>query len=75
MSKNIGPNGEAGLAAVRSVFTRALNKDELVAGAIAGTILNDITDRKGLRQAWDSIDEEVQKEILELWIEEIKTIL
>lgn len=30
-------------------------------------ILADLTDRKGLRQAWDSIDDDIQDEIKEQW--------
>lgn len=32
-------------------------------------ILDDLTDRKGLRHAWESIDEEIQQEIIEAWRE------
>ena len=30
-------------------------------------ILEDLTDRRGLRQAWDEIDEEIQEEIRTSW--------
>jgi hypothetical protein len=39
------------------------------AEAIVDAIINDLTDRRGLRQAWDQIDEGVQAEIRATWIE------
>ncbi len=39
------------------------------ASAIAGSILDDILDRRGLRQAWEAIDGPTQDEILERWLE------
>ena len=30
-------------------------------------IIHDFTDRRGLRQEWDQIDEEIQEEILQTW--------
>lgn len=38
-----------------------------VARLIVGEIIADITDRRGLRQAWDSIDEDIQREIRAAW--------
>ena len=32
-------------------------------------ILVDLTDRRGFRQVWDEIDEEVQEDLIEQWIE------
>lgn len=32
-------------------------------------LLDDLTDRRGLRQAWDEIDEEIQGEIEVRWAE------
>lgn len=38
------------------------------AGFVAvGKILNDLTDRRGLRQAWEGIDEDIQAEIKHAW--------
>jgi hypothetical protein len=39
------------------------------AGKIVEIILEDITDRKGLRQAWEGIDEDIQQEIIAAWRE------
>lgn len=30
-------------------------------------IIDDMTDRRGLRQEWDAIDDDIQKEIRETW--------
>ena len=35
-------------------------------------ILDDITDRSGLQNAWDGIDEDIQNEILETWLDIIE---
>jgi len=40
-----------------------------VADLIVSAILHDLTDRKGLRHAWDDIDEEIQDEIKAEWID------
>lgn len=34
---------------------------------IVGFIIDDLTDRKGLRQVWDEIDEDIQQEIFNKW--------
>jgi hypothetical protein len=34
---------------------------------IAKRIIEDLKDRRGLRQAWESIDADIQKEIEEEW--------
>lgn len=36
---------------------------------IAYRILEDMTDRRGLRQQWEQIDEDIQEEIIARWIE------
>jgi hypothetical protein len=38
-----------------------------VSGSIVGRIVADLTDRRGLRQEWESIDEDVRQEIMETW--------
>ena len=38
-----------------------------VAKAIVEAILDDLTDRKGLRQTWEAIDSETQEEIMATW--------
>jgi hypothetical protein len=40
---------------------------ERLALRIRKSLLADITDRRGLRQAWESIDEDVQEDILHDW--------
>lgn len=40
----------------------------LAAGRIVLGILADVTDRRGWRQAWDGIDADVRKEIVEKWM-------
>ncbi len=35
---------------------------------IAFAILHDMKDRRGFRQAWDSVDEDIQCEILNEWV-------
>jgi hypothetical protein len=42
---------------------------------IAQAIEDDLTDRKGLRQAWEAIDDDIREEILATWREKITTIL
>lgn len=38
-------------------------------------IVNDFTDRRGIGQEWDQIDESIQEEIMETWIDIVKTKL
>ena len=40
---------------------------ERIAGEIAGDIIRDLNDRKGLRHAWDGIDPEIAAEIHDTW--------
>jgi len=42
---------------------------------IVFSILHDFTDRKGLRQEWEKIDEDTQEEIIEDWIKLTKNLL
>jgi len=35
-------------------------------------IMKDFTDRRGLRQEWDNIDDDIQEEIIETWINKIE---
>ena len=32
-------------------------------------IIDDLTDRRGLRQEWEDIDDEVKEEIIKTWID------
>lgn len=38
-------------------------------------IIFDLTDRRGLRQVWDGIDDEVKEEIIESWVEIVEESL
>lgn len=40
---------------------------ESTARTIVAQIERDLTDRRGLRHAWEGIDEDVQEQILETW--------
>ncbi len=40
--------------------------DQVARKAVQG-ILDDLTDRRGLRQEWEGFDDEIQDEILETW--------
>ena len=51
---------------------KELTLTETLANEIEVAILADLTDRKGLRQAWEEIDKETQAEIEEEWIELIE---
>ena len=33
------------------------------------SIIRDFTDRRGLRQGWENIDDDIQDEIIETWLE------
>jgi hypothetical protein len=37
------------------------------ANKIVKRIVDDLTDRRGLRQEWEGIDDEIQKEIKSVW--------
>lgn len=39
-----------------------------LATKIVDALLDDMTDRRGLRQEWDNIDDDVQAEIRKTWI-------
>jgi hypothetical protein len=49
------------------------NEDK--ADAIVESILMDFTDRRGLRQAWEGIDDDIQEEIKQEWVNIAKKIL
>lgn len=49
-----------------------LNQINILAKQIVNDIVEDLSDRRGLRQEWDAIDEDVQEEIKEEWIAMIK---
>lgn len=35
-------------------------------------IVSDLTDRRGFRQEWEQVDEDIQEEILSTWLEIIQ---
>jgi hypothetical protein len=39
---------------------------------IVFAILNDFTDRRGLRQEWENIDEDIKEEMIQTWIDIVK---
>lgn len=39
---------------------------------IVGLIIDEMTNRRGLRHEWDNIDPEIQLEIAEAWIEIVR---
>jgi hypothetical protein len=43
--------------------------DEELAYETVGKIIGDLTDRRGLRQEWENIDEETQDDIRAAWSE------
>lgn len=46
---------------------RSLKDTRARAKRAVETIVNDLSDRRGLRGAWDSIDDERQDEIMKVW--------
>jgi trans-2-enoyl-CoA reductase len=46
-----------------------------IASEIVQKIIGNLTDRRGLRQAWDEIDEDIQTEIAETWQGIVKDVL
>ena len=46
-----------------------------VAEEIVDTILKELAGREGLSHQWDSIDEETQKEIRDVWVEIVLGII
>lgn len=49
-----------------------LNQINILSKKIVAEILDDLTDRGGLQNAWDDIDEEIQEEIKKEWIAIVK---
>lgn len=41
---------------------------------IVDAIIIDLSDRRGLRHEWEQIDEDIQKEIRDKWINLIETV-
>lgn len=48
---------------------------ETIAKNIVNAILDDISDRRGIGDEWDGIDEDIQDKIKEKWEEIINVIL
>lgn len=49
------------------IFTGAFTMASELAKKIVADILSDMTDRRGFRQEWDGVDEDIQTEIREVW--------
>lgn len=45
------------------------------ASPVVRAILDDLTDRRGLRQVWNSIDPEGQREVMDRWDELLAPLL
>lgn len=43
--------------------------NEPIERRIVFRLLEDLTDRRGLRQQWEQIDDDIQEEIIQRWIE------
>ncbi len=41
--------------------------EEIKAESIVNDIIKDLTDRRGLRQEWECIDQDIQQEIRDEW--------
>ena len=55
-------------------YDYVLNDKETVSSKkILFEIVRDFKDRRGLKQEWDEIDEDVQEEIFETWLEIIES--
>lgn len=52
-----------------------MKSNPALAKAIVKAIFEDFTDRGGLRQEWEQIDEDIQEEILKTWLLSTKKIL
>lgn len=48
-------------------------KLDALADAIVDDIVKDLTDRRGLNDAWDSIDADIREEIRQLWRQIVKS--
>ena len=44
-----------------------MKNKEKIAKKIVDKLVADFTDRRGLRQEWDQIDEDIKKEIIDTW--------
>jgi hypothetical protein len=53
----------------------SLSKRKLIAQRIVHDIIEDITNRRGLRQEWEQIDEEVTREIGKKWCKIVTSYL
>lgn len=50
----------------------SLENDQSIEGKITLALLDDLTDRRGLKQAWEGIDDEQQQVIIAKWKNIIK---
>ncbi len=49
-----------------------LNEINIISKQIVEAIIEDLSDRKGLQNEWDELDDETEKEIIEEWIKIVK---
>ena len=62
--------GRAGKGIVRKALQTVNRDDEklnAVSYSIVTLIVTDLKDRRGLKHAWEGIDQDVREEILETW--------
>ncbi len=52
--------------------SKLLKEDDVKPKKIVEAIIDDLSDRRGLGNEWEQIDEDVQKEIIDKWIGIIK---
>ncbi len=50
-----------------SIYKQGIKPDLTIAERKAWEIIEDLTDRFGLKQEWDDIDEDIQDEIFDKW--------
>jgi hypothetical protein len=51
------------------------HKNKILAENIVSKIIQDLGDRRGLRQEWERVDDEIKCEIREEWINTIMEVL
>jgi hypothetical protein len=50
-------------------------KCETIAKEIVFVLIEDFTDRRGLRQEWENIDDDIKEEMIQTWIDIVKAKL
>lgn len=72
-----GPAHDETLKVLRSVRRNAFDdlRTRDIAHNIVVSLLEDLTDRRGFRQEWDQVDDEVRAEIKSEWCALVTTLL